>query len=90
MKVILKSDLKDYLTEDTSYWRYWRYYISLLTVGKCYEATFTPLLYDPKTGKPFQESIIITCDDGRIKRFPLSYFITLEEYRDLQLEKILI
>lgn len=55
-KVILKPDLTqptDYLTEDT--------YIPLLTLGKCYEATFTPLLYDPKTGETFRY-YIITCD----------------------------
>ena len=88
MKVKLKSDLPQlvsWLKEDT--------YItlqSLLTVGKFYEATFTPLLYNPITGDPFQESIIITCDDGYSRKFPLDYFITFEEYRDLQLEKILI
>lgn len=83
-KVILKSDLPkptDYLTEDI--------YITLLTVGKCYEATFVPLLYDPITGETFQESIIITCDDGYSRKFPLDYFITLEEWRDSELKKLI-
>ena len=83
-KVILKSDLPqptDYLTEDT--------YIPLLTLGKCYESTFTPLLYDPKTGEAVRYYIIY-CDDGYARKFPLDYFITLEEYRDLQLEKLLL
>jgi hypothetical protein len=81
-KVILKSDLpqqtiRDYLTERT-----------LLTVGKCYEASLIPL-YDSKTGEAYFW-IKIYCDDGYARKFPMNYFITLEEYRDLQLEKILI
>ena len=88
--VILKSDLlqpTDYLKEDT----YSVAMLSLLTVGKCYEVTFAPLLYDPKTGEA--EAVryyIIYCDDGYARKFPMNYFITLEEYRDLQLEKILL
>ena len=83
-KVILKSDLPqptDYLTVDIHLT-----YIPLLTVGKCYEAAtviFGNLLYDPN------RYYLITCDDGYTRKFPCDYFITLEEWRDLQLEKLL-
>ena len=85
-KVILKSDLPqptDYLTVDIHLT-----YIPLLTVGKCYEATFTPLLYDPNTFEAVRY-YLITCDDGYTRKFPCDYYITLEDYRDLQLEKLL-
>ena len=77
--VILKSDLP----QPTDY------IIFYLTVGKCYEAAFTPLLYDPNTFEAVR-FYIIYCDDGYARKFPMNYFITLEEYRDLQLEKILL
>lgn len=63
-------------------------YIPLLTVGECYEVTFTPLMYDTNTFEAVRY-YIITCDDGYAREFPLDYFITLEDYRDLQLEKLL-
>lgn len=50
---------------------------SHLTVDKWYEGNSTPSYY------------VIKCDDGRIRKFPPALFITKEEWRDLQLEKIL-
>jgi len=101
MKVKLKSDLPqptDYLIFN-SYYRYLCY----LTVGKFYEveahitltseelrSEFVPLLYDTNTFEA--EAVrfyIIYCDDGYARKFPMNYFITLEDYRDLQLEKLL-
>ena len=48
-----------------------------LTKDKWYEAEFIYIPY------------IIKCDDGRIRKFPPALFITKEEWRDLQLEKLL-
>ena len=59
------------------------YNLPKLTVGKWYEAKLTPNIYD----STFQDYMII-CDDGYSRRFPLDYFITLEEWRDSQLGEL--
>lgn len=50
---------------------------SNLTIDKWYEGNSTPSYY------------IIKCDDGRIRKFLPALFITKEEWREQQLQKIL-
>lgn len=50
----------------------------LLTIGKIYES---------KGGEPAQ--FRVTCDDGTIGNFSMSRFVSIEEYRDKQLNRIL-
>ena len=60
-----------------------------LTKGKVYEGDLTPTMYDPKTLQPTDPSYIVKCDDGKLRKFEAKHFITLEEWRQTQLDKIL-
>jgi hypothetical protein len=59
-----------------------------LEIGKIYEGDLTPTIYDPQTLKPSEPSYIIKCDDGKYRKFMAEHFLTLEEWRELQLNKI--
>lgn len=61
----------------------------LFTVGKCYEGDLTPIMYDPQTLQPAPPSYIVKCNDGNFRKVNCEYFITLEEFRERQLNKIL-
>ena len=58
-------------------------------IGKIYEGDFTPTIYDPQTLKPSEPSYIIKCDDGKYRKFITEHFLTLEEWRESQINKIL-
>ena len=60
-----------------------------LVKGKMYEGDFTPTTYDPQTLKPSEPSYIIKCDDGKYRKFMAEHFLTLEEWREQQIDKIL-
>jgi len=60
-----------------------------LEKGKIYEGDLTPTIYDPQTLKPSEPSYIIKCDDGKYRKFMTEHFLTLEEWREQQLDKIL-
>ena len=60
-----------------------------LEIGKIYEGDLTPTIYDPQTLKPSEPFYIVKCDDGKYRKFMAEYFLTLEEWRELQLNKIL-
>ena len=60
-----------------------------LEIGKIYEGDFTPTIYDPQTLRPSEPSYIIKCDDGKYRKFMVEHFLTLEEWREQQLNKIL-
>ena len=60
-----------------------------LTKGKIYDGDFTPTVYDPQTLKPSEPSYIIKCDDGKYRKFMTEHFLTLEEWRNQQIDKIL-
>jgi hypothetical protein len=61
----------------------------LFTVGKWYEGDLTPTIYDPQTLQPAPASYIVNCNDGYNRKVDALYFITLEEWRERQLNKIL-
>jgi hypothetical protein len=60
-----------------------------LVKGKIYDGELTPTMYDPNTFQPAKPHYIIKCDDGKFRKFMAEHFITLEEWREKQLEKLL-
>ena len=60
-----------------------------LTKGKIYDGDFTPTVYDPQTLQPSKPSYIIKCDDGKYRKFMTEHFLTLEEWRNQQIDKLL-
>ena len=61
----------------------------VLQSGKIYEGELTPTMYDPNTLQPAEPSYIIKCDDGKYRKFMAKHFMTLEEWRESQIDKIL-
>ena len=60
-----------------------------LTKGKVYEGDLTPTMYDPQTLEPAAPCYIVKCDDSKFRKFEAKHFMTLEEWREKQLDKIL-
>jgi hypothetical protein len=58
------------------------------TVGKIYEGDFTPTEYDHQTLKPAPPSYVVKCNDDKWRKVPAEYFITLEEWRERQLNEL--
>lgn len=46
-------------------------------------------VYDPVTFKPVAPSYVIKCDDGKWRKMDAKHFMTIEEFREQQLSKIL-
>ena len=61
----------------------------VLQVGKIYEGELTPKIYDPQTLELAAPCYIVKCDDGKYRKFEAKYFMTLEEWRGSQLDKML-
>lgn len=60
-----------------------------LEIGKIYEGDLTPTMYDPQTLQPVEPCYIVKCHDGKYRKFMTKHFLTLEEWRERQLDKIL-
>lgn len=60
-----------------------------LEIGKIYEGELTPKIYDPQTLQPAEPCYIVKCHDGKYRKFMAKHFITLEEWREKQIDKIL-
>ena len=60
-----------------------------LTQGKVYEGDLTPTMYDPQTLQPAKPSYIVKCDDGKFRKFMTEHFLTLEEWREKQINSVL-
>ncbi len=61
----------------------------LFTVGNWYEGDLVPTIYDPQTLQPAPASYIVNCNDGYNRKIDALYFITLEEWRERQLNKLI-
>lgn len=61
----------------------------LLTIGEKYKASLCPTMYDPQTYQAVDPSYVITCNDGKMRKFDARHFITIQEHRELQLHKVL-
>ena len=84
IRVYLKDD--DFTKYDYNVTRL-RIKRGLLTPGKWYWATPSPVMYDPNT---FQPHIVylVTCDDGNIRKVSTGHFITQEEWRESKLNEL--
>jgi hypothetical protein len=60
-----------------------------ITEGNTYKAQLTPTIYDPHTFQPVEKHVIVQCDDGHYRKFPLRLFIEVSEWRQQQLNKLL-
>ena len=61
----------------------------LLTLGEIYEGDLCPTMYDPQTLQPAPPSYVVKCNDDKWRKVGGEYFITLEEWREQQINKIL-
>ena len=59
----------------------------LLTPGKWYCATLSPIMYDPNTLEP-HIVYLVTCDDGKMRKVSTKHFITQEEWREMKLKEL--
>jgi hypothetical protein len=60
----------------------------LIKKDNIYKGEYSPKMYDPNT---FQTviNLIITCEDGKSRKFDTDNFYSLEEWREIQLDSIL-
>ena len=60
----------------------------LIKKDNIYKGEYSPKMYDPNT---FQTviNLIITCEDGKSRKFNPDDFYSLEEWREIQLSNIL-
>lgn len=61
---------------------------SVVSLGVWYDAGFTPTMYDPNTFQEVEPHYVIKCDDGYLRKMEAKYFLTLEDWRELQLMKL--
>lgn len=61
----------------------------LFKVGEIYEGDLVPTMYDPQTLQPAPPSYVVRCNDGKFRKVGGEYFITLDEWREKQINKIL-
>jgi hypothetical protein len=60
------------------------------TVGNTYEGDFAPTTYDPQTLQTStRKYYIVKCDIDKWIKVDTHYFITLDEWRERQINKIL-
>jgi len=62
------------------------YRTNFLTLGNSYEGELTPTLYDPKTLDVVPPSYVIKCDDGMFRKFNAEFFITEQEWKQMDRE----
>ena len=61
----------------------------VLPVNNWYEGELTPTIYDPQTLQPASPHYIVKCSDGKFRKAGAEYFLTEQEWRERQLNKIL-
>jgi hypothetical protein len=60
----------------------------LIKKDNIYKGEYSPKMYDPHTFQPVI-NIIITCEDGKSRKFDTDNFYSLEEWREIQLDNVL-
>jgi len=60
----------------------------ILIMGKMYECEITPTIYDPNTYNPAKPSYVVTCEDGKFRKYDADHFITLTELRETKLNEL--
>jgi hypothetical protein len=62
--------------------------LTLIKKNNIYKGEYSPKMYDPNTFQPVI-NLIITCEDGKSRKFNPDDFYSLEEWREIQLCSIL-
>ena len=60
---------------------------SILIKGKMYECELTPAVYDPTTFEPVR-AYIVTCEDGKFRKYDLEHFKDIVEVRAEKLKEL--
>lgn len=60
----------------------------ILIKGNWYECELTPTIYDPMTFKPSESFYIVTCEDGKFRKYKADNFLTLAEVRENKLNEL--
>ena len=60
----------------------------ILIMGNMYECELTPTLYDPTTLKPTGPYYIVTCEDGKFRKYAAEYFLDIVEWREEKLKEL--
>lgn len=61
---------------------------SVIKGNNPYKGEYTPKMYHPQTFHP-EIGLIITCEDGNLRKFDADHFYSLEKWREIQLDSIL-
>ena len=61
---------------------------NILIMDNWYECELTPTIYDPITLKPSEPYYIVTCEDGKLRKYKADNFITLAEVRETKLNEL--
>jgi hypothetical protein len=59
---------------------------NILTLGNSYEGDLTPNMINPNTYLPAPPSYVIKCDDGMFRKFDAEFFITEQEWKQMNRE----
>lgn len=60
----------------------------ILIKGNMYECELTPTLYDPTTLKPTGPYYIVTCEDGKFRKYAAEHFRDRVEWREEKLKEL--
>ena len=60
----------------------------ILIKGKMYECELAPKIYDPMTFELTKPSYVVTCEDGKSRKYYAEYFIDIVELRDEKLKEL--
>ena len=60
----------------------------ILKVGSMYECELTPTMYDPNTLQPSEPYYIVTCEDGKFRKYAAEYFRDIVEMREEKLKEL--
>ncbi len=89
MKLILITNPKLVIPKSIDHISMSRRPDTYLTKGKVYEGELTPnFLYGSETYQLVDSSYIVRCDDNKLRKFMAKDFMTLEEWREKQLNEI--
>lgn len=61
---------------------------NILIMGNWYKCELTPTIYDPITLNPAEPYYIVTCEDGKFRKYKADNFLTLAEVRETKLNEL--
>ncbi len=61
---------------------------NILIKDNWYECELAPTIYDPMTFKPSESFYIVTCEDGKFRKYKVDNFLTLAEVRENKLNEL--